>query len=71
LHSRDVLRRRAIYVGGILQLFFGVIGRRYQGPFYLNSINADAFIQPLERDNFLRHVAIDSKTAKEAFGAYL
>jgi hypothetical protein len=70
LHSRDVLHRRAIYVGGVLQLFFGVIGRRYQGPFFLNSINQEAFIQPIERDMYLRHVTINSDTAKEAFGAY-
>jgi len=67
---RDVLLKKAIYVGGCLQLFFGVMGRRYENPFFLDQINATAFIHPVERDRFLAHCTIGPETAREAFGAY-
>lgn len=64
------LRRKAIYVGGILQLYFGIMGRRYENPFFLNQINAGHFIYPLERHIFLAHFKITGQTPAEAFGAY-
>jgi hypothetical protein len=70
LHARDKLGRKAIYVGGILQLFFGIMGRRYQNSFFLDFINAEYFIAPLEREDFFKHVTVSSDTATEAFGAY-
>lgn len=66
----DSLRRKAVYVGGVLQLYFGIMGRRYDNPFFTGQINPDAFIYPLERDDFLRHMTITDETAREAFGAY-
>lgn len=44
LHARDVTGKKAVYVGGVLQLLFGVIGRRYEDPFFLDVINKDAYI---------------------------
>lgn len=70
LHIRDTMQRKAIYVGGCLQLFFGITGRRYDNPFFLNQMNADAFILPLERERFLRHVPVQPGSARDAFGAY-
>jgi hypothetical protein len=70
LHVRDVMQRKAIYVGGCLQLFFGITGRRYDNPFFLNQINSGAFILPLERERFLRHVPVEPGSARDAFGAY-
>ncbi len=70
VHIRDVMKKKAIYVGGCLQLFFGITGRRYQDKFFTDQINADAFIFPLEREKFLSHVVVKNETAKDAFGAY-
>jgi hypothetical protein len=70
LHIERELGRKAVYVGGVLQLFFGIMGRRYENPFFLDQINAENFIYPLERDRYLKSVDIREDTAKEAFGAY-
>ncbi len=70
LFIRDVMRRKAIYVGGCLQLYFGIMGRRYNNPFFIDQINTSAFILPVERERFLAHVKINPETAREAFGAY-
>ena len=64
------LKRQAIYVGGVLQLFFGIMGRRYDNPFFLAQINPDKFILPIERSRYLTHVSVTEGTAREAFGAY-
>jgi hypothetical protein len=67
---QDIMGKKAIYVGGILQLFFGIIGRRYENPFFLDAINRDAFISPVERERFLAHVVVKDDAPKEHFGAY-
>lgn len=64
------LGRQAIYVGGVLQLFFGVMGRRYDNPFFLHQFNKDAFIYPVEREKFAALIPTNDKAAREAFGAY-
>jgi hypothetical protein len=33
-------------------------------------MNLEKFILPLEREELLKYVTIDEKTAREAFGAY-
>jgi len=63
------LQRKAVYVGGILQIFFGIMGRRWENSFS-EEINREAFIYPVEREKYLRHFAITDQTAREAFGAY-
>lgn len=70
-HVAARLRRKAIYVGGVLQLYFGIMGRRYQNSFVLGQINQDSFILAEEREQYLQHVSIEPTTAHEAFGAYL
>jgi hypothetical protein len=67
---KEDLHRHAIYVGGILQLLFGVMGRRYENEFFLRQINREKFILPVEGAEFLKHVSITPETAREAFGAY-
>jgi hypothetical protein len=64
------LGRQAIYVGGVLQLFFGIMGRRYENPFFLDQINPNHFILPIERSKYLDHVIVKENTPREAFGAY-
>jgi hypothetical protein len=66
----DTMKKDSIYIGGCLQLFFGVIGRRYENPFFVDQIRREYFIRPRERDKFLRHIDITPQTALEAFGAY-
>jgi len=70
VHIKRNLARKAVYVGGVLQLFFGIMGRRYNNPFFLDQINGANFILPLERERYLKFVTIGEKAAKEAFGAY-
>jgi hypothetical protein len=64
------LYRKAIYVGGVLQLYFGVMGRRYEGIFFTDQLNSDQFIYPLEREKYIKHVNLSEEAATEAFGAY-
>jgi hypothetical protein len=70
LHIRDALKRKAIYVGGCLQLLFGIMGRRYSNKYFLNQINADAFIYPVERESYMTHITVGSASPMDAFGAY-
>jgi hypothetical protein len=70
LFIEQELGRQAIYVGGVLQLFFGIMGRRYDNPFFLDQINPDKFILPVERSKYLGHVTVAHDTPRDAFGAY-
>ncbi|PYE22288.1 hypothetical protein C8J32_11431 [Rhizobium sp. PP-CC-3A-592] len=70
VYIRDVLKRKAIYLGGIMQMYFGIMGRRYETPFFVNQINREVFIKPLEGDRFLSHVPLTEGQPTEAFGAY-
>ena len=67
---RDTLKRKAVYVGGCLQLYFGIMGRRYENIHFSSQIDSDAFIYPLERDKYFQHVVVQQDSATEAFGAY-
>jgi len=67
---KNKMRRGAIYVGGVLQLFFGVMGRRYDSIFFTQHINQENFIYPIERQKYLSNKIIPESMAKEAFGAY-
>jgi hypothetical protein len=60
----------AIYIGGVLQIYFGVMGRRYDNPFFLDQINSQFFIPPIEGKRYLQHAKIEEGTAREALGAY-
>jgi hypothetical protein len=64
------LGKKAIYVGGILQMMFGIMGRRYENPFFTEQINREKFIYPVEGPKYLQHVNITPEMAKEAFAAY-
>lgn len=66
----STMKRKAVYVGGVLQLMFGVLGRRYENEFWLRQINREKFIYPVERDKYLKYFKITDATAREAFGAY-
>lgn len=71
LHVRDICKKHAVYVGGCLQLFFGVMGRRWQsGPFFMQQLNPEQFILPIEGEKFKKHTEINEGTQTEAFGAY-
>jgi hypothetical protein len=62
--------KHAIYIGGVLQIYFGIMGRRYENPFFLDQINIDSFIRPIEGQKYLQHAKIQEGTAREALGAY-
>jgi hypothetical protein len=66
----EKLGRQALYIGGLLQLFFGIAGRRYQDDFFLSQINADVQIEPLEKNRHIEHISIEADAPTEAFGAY-
>jgi hypothetical protein len=65
------LGKKAIYVGGILQLYFGIMGRRYENIFFTSQINEEFFVRAEERDLYLRHIEVAPGSATEGFGAYL
>ncbi len=70
-YIRDEMAKQAIYVGGVLQLYFGITGRRYRGnQFFDEQINSEFFVSPVEGDRYLQHISVSTNTAKEAFGAY-
>jgi hypothetical protein len=66
----QTMRRKAVFVGGVLQLFFGLLGRRYMNPYFLDQINAEYFIRPLESDNYRVQVDVPEGYPRDAFGAY-
>jgi len=70
VHIEREMKRKAVYVGGVLQLYFGIMGRRYENPFFLDQIHAENYIYPVERERYLKFFTINEKTAAEAFGAY-
>jgi hypothetical protein len=64
------MRKKAVYVGGVLQLYFGIMGRRYMNSFFLDQINPGSFVKAEERDVYLNHVSVPANSAAEGFGAY-
>ena len=70
IHIEEKLSRRSIYIGGVMQLYFGIMGRRYDNPYFKDQIDPSCFIYPLERERFLQHANIENGTAHEALGAY-
>ncbi len=70
VHIAGAMGRKAIYVGGVLQLLFGVIGRRYRNPYFLQHLNADALIEPVESGKYMPHTHVQEGTAAEGFAAY-
>lgn len=68
--AAEELGKKAIYLGGVTQLYFGIIGRRYENPFFLQQINAEYFVRPTESSKFLEHVSVAPGSETEAFGAY-
>ena len=70
VHVAGELERKAIYVGGVLQLYFGIMGRRYDNPFFVDQINVDKFIHPLERERYGKFIPLHDNAAREAFAAF-
>jgi len=66
----QTMRRKAIFVGGVLQLFFGILGRRYMNPYFLNQINPEQFIRPMEAERYAAQVNVAEGYPRDAFGAY-
>lgn len=64
------MKKKAIYVGGVLQLYFGIIGKRYENQFFLDQINREHFIQPIEREKYLAQIPTAETAIRDAFGAY-
>jgi hypothetical protein len=64
------LRKKSIYVGGVLQLYFGIIGGRYLNTFFLDQINSDSFIRPLEKEKYEKLFQFNESADKEGFNAY-
>lgn len=66
----NTLRKKSIYVGGVLQLYFGIMGARYMNSFFLNQINSDSFIRPLEKEKYEKIFQFNECADKEGFNAY-
>ena len=65
--------RKAIYVGGVLQLFFGIMGRRYDSEgmrvFLSSMFNLEHFVYPIETPKYIKD-ADKSGQKTEGFFAY-
>lgn len=66
----ETLGKKAIYVGGLLQLFFGIKGRRYESQFFQTQLNLDAMIDPIEKRDFAEAISAHQNSPTEGFGAY-
>jgi hypothetical protein len=66
----QTMHRKAVFVGGVLQLFFGILGRRYDNPYFLDQINAEHFIRPVEVERYRDQVNVPEEYPRDAFGAY-
>jgi hypothetical protein len=53
------LHRSVMYVGGALQLFFGIIGRRWFDQKEILMLMNDEWIRPLKEDQPLHHVRVE------------
>lgn len=69
-YIQDSLGKKAVYFGGILQIFLGIMGRRFNTPFFDMQINRGVYIHPLEAKRFEEQVKQWSDKPTEAFGAY-
>lgn len=71
IHIRDVCGKHAVYVGGCLQLFLGIMGRRWSGlPYFMDQMHPENFVRPIEGDRYQGVVKVDGTTPADAFGAY-
>nr|WBF70732.1 hypothetical protein [Megavirus caiporensis] len=61
--------KSGIYLGGILQLYFGIKGRRYDTPFFTKFMN-EHWINPIDDDVAEVKDKIKKSGETEAFGAY-
>lgn len=57
IHTR--LHRSVMYVGGALQLFFGIIGKRWFDQKEILMLMNDEWIRPLKEDQPLHHVRVE------------
>jgi len=69
-HICQVMQKKAIYVGGILQLYFGIMGPRYMNPFFASRINVEYVVSAEEGAKYKNHVTISPDSRKDGFGAY-
>lgn len=53
------LHRSVIYVGGALQLFFGIIGKRWFDQKEILSLMNDDWIRPLKKDQPIHHTRVE------------
>lgn len=67
---RNWMGKKAIYVGSFLQVFFGVIGRRWHNSYFLPQINIDQFVTPLEASRYLPSGGVEAGEQTEGWGAY-
>jgi hypothetical protein len=63
------LNRKAIYLGGVLNILFNIYAKRYDNSFFDNFINKDYRIEALEKDKYL-NVKGGRQFKNESFNAY-
>jgi hypothetical protein len=63
------MNKKAIYIGGPLNVFFCIRAERYTNSFYLNIMNEQRIITAFEKD-FYNHISGGRSTKSEGFRAY-
>jgi hypothetical protein len=66
---RHTMEKKAVYVGGMLNVFFNIYGERYNTPFYNRFMRADTQIEAIEND-MAESLSGGKKLASEAARAY-
>lgn len=61
--------RKAIYLGGVLNVLFNIYGGRFQNDYYLKLANPYTMIEALETSNYAKQMG-GRNTSNEAFRAY-
>ena len=66
---KNKLNKKSIYIGGILNVIFGIYGERFDTPFYRKKVNQDYVINPIE-NGFLKNNNGGKSEYNEGFRAY-
>ncbi len=64
------LNKKAIYIGGILNVLFNIYGKRYDNSFYDQFINKEYQIEPLENKKYLKDTNDGKQFVSEGLNAY-
>lgn len=66
---KNIMKKKSIYVGGILNVLFGIYGKRYDTAFFDQFINFEYYINPFENEK-VKLITAGRLYENEALNAY-